>query len=182
MRSDKFPDIQFFISTHSNYLISAALKQNQELGEDLNRVYLLEDGQNTQPDGGLIDFSHFDNALSNLGVQPSDLLFANGVIWVEGPIDAMYIEKWLTLYQEFKKENDTNFKIYKKGTDYSIQILSTAIWGYVLVNQDKMNEQEQDQIIKLFEVSRRNFAILYQDTDLAIDEDNHLKKVLKNQS
>ena len=72
MLSDKFPDTQFFISTHSNYLISAALKQNQELGEDLNRVYLLEDGQNTQSDGGPIDFSHFDNALSNLGVQPSE--------------------------------------------------------------------------------------------------------------
>ena len=61
------------------------------------------------------------------------------MIWVEGPIDAMYIEKWLTLYQEFKKENDTNFKIYKRGTDYSIQILSTAIWGYALVNQGISN-------------------------------------------
>jgi predicted ATPase len=174
-------NIQFIISTHSNYLISAALEQNQELGEDSkNRVYLLEDGQNINKESGKpIDFSHFDTALSNLGVQPSDLLFANGVIWVEGPIDAMYIEKWFTLYQEFKKENDPNFKIYKKGRDYSIQILSTSIWGYALVNEDKMTEQEKDQIIKLFEVSRRNFVVLDQDTDLEIDENNHLSRVLE---
>jgi predicted ATPase len=35
--------------------------------------------------------------LRDLGCKPSDLLLANGVIWVEGPSDRLYLLKWLQL-------------------------------------------------------------------------------------
>lgn len=148
-------EVQFIISTHSNYLISAALEQNQELGEDFNSAYLLEDGQNTQPDGGPIDFSHFDNTLSNLGVQPSDLLFANGVIWVEGHTDVLVISSLLDIIQRDRP------KKYKEGLDFSFQVLATAIWKYASCwSINDIREADNDKIVNLFQISRKNLIII----------------------
>lgn len=43
--------------------------------------------------------AHFDklDALSTLGARPSDLLQANGVVWVEGPSDRVYVNRWIEL-------------------------------------------------------------------------------------
>jgi AAA15 family ATPase/GTPase len=185
-----FCNIQFFITTHSNYLISAALEQNEEEKEKFNllnkkefktaeevkefeylskfygllepktsqNVYLLEDGQNTKSDGGPIDFSQFDNALGNLGVQPSDLLFANGVIWVEGHTDVLVISALLDIIQRDK------LKKYKEGLDFSFQVLATSIWkhaGFWFFDKERdINEKETNNIVNLFQISRKNLIIL----------------------
>lgn len=46
--------------------------------------------------------AHFDqvNILSDLGCRPSDLLQANGVIWLEGPSDRIYLNRLLELYSD----------------------------------------------------------------------------------
>jgi hypothetical protein len=43
--------------------------------------------------------AHFDHvsAISELGAKPSDLLQANGILWVEGPSDRIYLNKWIDL-------------------------------------------------------------------------------------
>jgi hypothetical protein len=44
--------------------------------------------------------AHFDHlgVISELGVKPSDLLQANGIIWVEGPSDCIYLNRWIDLF------------------------------------------------------------------------------------
>ena len=43
--------------------------------------------------------AHFDRlgVLSELGAKPSDLLQANGIVWVEGPSDRIYLNRWIDL-------------------------------------------------------------------------------------
>ena len=43
--------------------------------------------------------AHFDRlgVVAELGARPSDLLQANGVIWVEGPSDRVYLDRWIEL-------------------------------------------------------------------------------------
>ncbi|WP_313912635.1 ATP-binding protein [Tahibacter sp.] len=43
--------------------------------------------------------AHFDrlDAISTLGARPSDLLQANGIVWVEGPSDRVYMNRWISL-------------------------------------------------------------------------------------
>jgi len=43
--------------------------------------------------------AHFSRlgVISELGAKPSDLLQANGIIWVEGPSDAIYLNKWIDI-------------------------------------------------------------------------------------
>lgn len=46
--------------------------------------------------------AHFDrvNLLSELGSRPSDLLQANGVLWLEGPSDRTYLNHFIDLYSD----------------------------------------------------------------------------------
>ena len=46
--------------------------------------------------------AHFDRlgVVSELGARPSDLLQANGIVWVEGPSDRVYLNRWIELYSD----------------------------------------------------------------------------------
>jgi len=77
---------QFFISTHSNILISMPLKQKiffVRKKDDFTHVKL----RNTK--SGLFDI------LNEIGAKASDILQSNGVIWVEGPSDILILKEWL---------------------------------------------------------------------------------------
>jgi predicted ATPase len=43
--------------------------------------------------------AHFDkrDILAHLGARPSDILQANGIIWVEGPSDRVYVNRWIQI-------------------------------------------------------------------------------------
>lgn len=184
-------NIQFLISTHSPFIINSALELDRERykslsDEDKNnfkpthKVYHLDkvDGITklvgeipttkapTAQEGNFV--STYDSILGSIGVQPSDLLFANGVIWVEGPLDALYIEKWLNLFQKDKP------KKFRKGLHYSIQCLSPGGWAYASLNDLENKEYpEAEEIIKLIELSRRNFLVIDSDTDLTVEGGNN---------
>jgi hypothetical protein len=46
--------------------------------------------------------AHFDRVglMNELGARPSDLLQANGVIWLEGPSDRLYVNRFIELYSD----------------------------------------------------------------------------------
>ena len=77
---------QFFITTHSNILISMPLNQKiyyVRKKDDFSHAEL----RNTK--SGLYDI------LNEIGAKASDLLQSNGVIWVEGPSDIVILKEWL---------------------------------------------------------------------------------------
>lgn len=81
-------DNQYLISTHSHALIEPTPKT------DILHVSL--QGHVTVP--RLIQTpTDALGILRDLGVRASDLLQANAVIWVEGPSDRIYLNKWLSL-------------------------------------------------------------------------------------
>ena len=80
----------FFITTHSNVLID--IFTNREDSQVLlvdykseNKVKLIEDIQGQY------------EILDSLGTKASDILQANGIIWVEGISDVNYLRKWIQL-------------------------------------------------------------------------------------
>ncbi|MBH1446577.1 ATP-binding protein [Stenotrophomonas maltophilia] len=46
--------------------------------------------------------AHFDHSqvVGDLGARASDILQANGIIWVEGPSDAIYLNHWIDTFSE----------------------------------------------------------------------------------
>ena len=79
-------EIQFFITSHSNIPISTPLNQ---------KIYLV----NKSADATTVDLKatthELYTILDDLGIKASDILQANGVIWVEGPSDKTMVQEWL---------------------------------------------------------------------------------------
>ena len=83
---------QYLIATHSNIFIDEFINMQG------NVYYVhLEQGEKTGPKYSQAEPLNKDNALTvfkDLGVRPSDLLFANGILVVEGPTDKAVYTDW----------------------------------------------------------------------------------------
>lgn len=92
------------------------------------------------------------NILKDLGVKPSDILLSNGIIWVEGPSDRIYINKWIHLINENLKENKDYSFMYYGGRNLShytlddvdefISILKTNHNSAIVMDSDKTSEND----------------------------------------
>ena len=88
--------------------------------------------------------------LDDLDVKASDLLQSNGIIWVEGPSDRIYIKKWLSLVDPTLKENEHYQFAYYGGRLLShytasdgeelIKILLTNRNSAIVIDSDKRNK------------------------------------------
>jgi predicted ATPase len=184
----KYTSLQFFISTHSPFIINSALELDRERYESLSdedkksfkpthKVYHLDKVDGITKLVGEIPttssatqernfVSTYDSILGSIGVQPSDLLFANGVIWVEGPSDAIYIEHWLKLYQEKLKKENPELKVLKKGSAYSFQMLNLICLNHTGANEKFWNDPESIQeAINLLEINRKFVVVIDNDGD-----------------
>ena len=208
-RAESQNPIQFFIATHSPFIINAAIEadrpryekykelinekkidddQFKKLADEnsdflpYHKVYHLEDGQNVNDidkkyedkTGEGITIKNFaqgyDSILGSIGVQPSDLLFANGVIWVEGPSDAIYIEHWLNLFSKNKDYKP------KKGKDYSFQLLSAVSLNNTGTTSFWDSEVNVDEVINLTEVNRKYIVAIDRDDNFT----QHYQKNLQS--
>jgi predicted ATP-dependent endonuclease of OLD family len=103
--------------------------------------------------------------LDNLGAHGSDLLQTNGIIWVEGPSDVIYIKKWLEMYA---KENEK--PILRQGTDYEFQMFGGALLDSLCLIKEELDEEEECKIlVSMFSFSRNAFVVT--DSD-AVKKDN----------
>ena len=70
--------------------------------------------------------AHLDKfgVISALGAKPSDLLQANGIIWVEGPSDRVYINHWIELFSDEK---------FREGRDYQCAFYGGSLLGRLQV-------------------------------------------------
>jgi predicted ATPase len=181
----KYTSLQFFISTHSPFIINSALELDRERYESLSdedkksfkpthKVYHLEGGTCKNPEGiSATDFSisGFDGILSSIGVQPSDLLFANGVIWVEGPSDAIYIEKWLEMYALSIEK-----KIYKPGFDFQFQMYGGTILKFY-TDRETTNQEKRRKLTDIFKINTRAFMVMDSDINSnGVDKSTYKKE------
>jgi putative ATP-dependent endonuclease of OLD family len=134
---------KIIVTTHSSVPL------NIVLGKENTQVIHITKTNNVSHAETITDFSSSKNVLDDLGIKASDILQTNGIIWVEGPSDRAYIEKWLSLF---------GCK-YKEGVHYSY--LYTG--GKNLANYSA--SEDQDKLIKMLLVNRN--AILVSDRDEA---------------
>lgn len=90
--------------------------------------------------------------IDDLDIRASDLLQANGVIWVEGPSDRIYLKRWIKLHS-----NDN----LKEGIHYTIMFYG----GKLLSHLDGLPPDQSEELISLLSINR-NCAIV-------IDSDRH---------
>lgn len=167
--SGLYEPMQMFIASHSPVLINEHVRINANIYEF--QSVLLKDGNGlgVYPNNIEGSFSNtitqvnagYDNILEGLGCKGSDLLQTNGVVWVEGPSDVIYIKKWLDMYAD---ENNKN--IFLQGKDYEFQMYGGTILDSICLIKGGANEAEQHKkLVAMFSFSRNAFVVIDSDAE-----------------
>lgn len=135
----------FFLTTHSNVTLDAY--QNSDI---TNIIHL----QKEESQVNLINITNKiqkNSILNDLGIKASDLLQSNGIIWVEGPSDRVYINNWIKIH---KKANII------EGKDYQCVFYG----GRLLSN---LSLEDENELVNLMSVNRN--AIIVLDSDKKVN-------------
>lgn len=110
----------YFLTTHSNVLIDQFSKQ-----EDAQIIHITH---NDSVSICTTATTYIDNngILDDLDVRASDLLQANGIIWVEGPSDRIYLNRWIELWSDGELKEGTHYQIVFYGGRLLSHLEATA--------------------------------------------------------
>jgi ABC-type thiamine transport system ATPase subunit len=126
--------LQILITTHSPVF------QQMNIWQSKARVFSTESEK-------IVEYSDARNMLDLLGIKASDVFQSNGIIWVEGPSDRLYIKHWLSLWCEIH-----NIPTPLENVDYSFSLYGGASLSH-------FSAQETDEFIAMMKINR-NFAIV----------------------
>lgn len=147
-----------FVTSHS----SAAI--DMLAGEDSAQVLRVSSNLSVSEVDALSDRqSHFD-ALDELGARASDVLLANGVIWVEGVSDAIYIRTWLKRYCD-----DKDLAAPVEGSEYAfVEYGGACLAHYDYSPRDlaEIRAMELEALLPALSLSRNAYVVM--DSDRAI--------------
>ncbi|MFY1706871.1 AAA family ATPase [Tritonibacter scottomollicae] len=97
--------------------------------------------------------------LDGLGCKGSDLLQCNGVIWVEGPSDIIYIRKWLEIYAR-----ELDAPLFIQGRNYEFQMFGGTLLDSLCVSHDGLKpEDELKKLVEMFSFSRNAIVVIDSD-------------------
>ena len=139
-------DTVIFITTHSHVAINCFYDKEQA------SIYHIEKIKGKASLYRIETYLDKAEILSDLDVRASDLLQSNGIIWVEGPSDRVYIKRWLELFtnNEFVEGQHYQFAYYGGRilshytlgeNDKLINILKTNRNAAIIIDSDKKNKQ-----------------------------------------
>jgi len=134
---------QFFLTTHSSTLINFYKNYNNS-----QLIHIQNDSIHSNA-RVITDFKEKFDVLDDLGCNASDILQTNGIIWVEGPSDRIYISKWLKLL----------LPQYEIDIDYSIMFYG----GKLLSNLSFTTEFIEGYLILVLKINRNAFVVIDSD-------------------
>ena len=139
-----------FITSHSHVAINCFYNKEDS---SIYHIYKKDNG------GSVIESITNDadrvSILNDLGVLASDIFQTNGIIWVEGPSDRVYIKKWLSIKYPDLYENEDYTFLYYGGKNLAhftadseqenslINILLTNRNGLIVMDHDENSEDDE---------------------------------------
>lgn len=139
-------DTTILLTTHSHVAI------NMFADKDETQLYHVKKENGKSSIEKVEDYITKSEILNDLDVRASDLLQSNGIIWVEGPSDKVYIKRWLEIWGD---------KDLVEGVDYQFLYYG----GRILSHFTADHASEDDNLIKILSTNK-NAAIV-------IDSDKH---------
>lgn len=130
-----------FLTTHSNVTLDYLGTRH-----DTQIIHVRHDGETASTKTIAAHFDHV-GLLTELGARPSDLLQANGVIWLEGPSDRIYFNRFIELF------SDGNLR---EGRDYQCAFYG----GSNLANSTFTSPDESDKTFANLLRLNHNVAIV----------------------
>jgi energy-coupling factor transporter ATP-binding protein EcfA2 len=190
--NEEYKQKQLFIASHSPMLINEFISLNSlgSIYEFDSKFTQIKKRKMPSPIPGVEDTETRDGTystvrkidsdaltiLDNLGVKGSDILQTNGVIWVEGPSDVVYLKKWLSM---FAKENKT-FD-FLQGINYEFQMFGGTLLDSLCLIKEGLDEgAEYKKLVEMFSFSRNAFIVIDSDAVKNADGDIIDKSKFKN--
>ncbi len=152
---------QIFLTTHSTVPI------NMFSGRDNVTLTHIKKENNKIITNSALSFIENGNILMNLGVRASDILQSNAVIWVEGPSDRIYINKWIELYSN---------GILKENIHYQILFYGGRLLSHLTGEVDDSNE-----LIQLFRANHHSIIVMDSDKTDSKKRIHDSKRRIKNE-
>lgn len=139
-------DVHIFVTTHSHIAINTFWEKER------TALYHVQKNSGTSKIRSIMDRTSRLDVLFDLDVKASDLFQSNGVIWVEGPSDRIYINRWLKAFcsSEYIEGSHYQFLYYggknlshftaEDSLDDLISILKTNQNAAIVIDSDKRND------------------------------------------
>ncbi len=146
-----------FITTHSNVVIDLfANDENSQI------VHVQHDSKYANIKS-VESYASGAHTLHDLGYKASDLLQSNGVIWVEGPSDRIYINRWIELWSNGTLQEGNHYQCVFYG-------------GKVLSHFSAEAPATIQELVNLLHVNRNSVVIMDSDRSKNADELRLTKK------
>lgn len=154
----------YFITTHSNVFI--------DFNEHIQVNHVTHNGNATKIQQ-ILELESSKEILDDLGYKNSDLLQSNGIIWVEGPSDRIYLNKWISLLTE---------DALKEGLHYSIMFYGGKLLSHIGAETKKSNNEFfENDLIDLMTINRNSFVIIDRDGNTSKTTINKTKIRIKEE-
>lgn len=139
-------DVHIFVTTHSHIAINTFFEKER------TALYHIQKTNGTSKITSITDRTSRLDVLFDLDVKASDLFQSNGVIWVEGPSDRIYIKRWLKVFCSSEYIEGSHYQfLYYGGKNLShftaddklddlISILKTNQNAAIVIDSDKRND------------------------------------------
>lgn len=155
----------FFITTHSNIPINMFGNMPSisitHLKKDRSTNELITDNA--------FSFSSNCDILNDLGIKASDILQSNGIIWVEGPSDRVYINKWIELASD---------GLLKENTHYQILFYGGRLLAHL---SGETRYEDESELISLFLANRNSILVMDSDKKTQNSKINQTKKRIQKE-
>jgi putative ATP-dependent endonuclease of the OLD family len=148
----------FFLTTHSNVAIDQFSKN-----EDAQIIHVTHDSK-TAIARTIKTYIDNKGVLDDLDVRASDLLQSNGVIWVEGPSDRIYINRWIEVWSDGK---------FHEGAHYQCIFYGGRLLSHLSANEPA---DSIDEAISIFNINRNAIILIDSDKQAAQTRINETKR------
>lgn len=152
---------KFFFTTHSNIIIDLYNKL-----ENTQILHINKNGENTTIKT-INEYSELNQILDDLDIKASDILQSNSIIWVEGPSDRTFINKWFKLFDPTIIE----------GYHYSIMFYG----GRLLSNLTLDYKNLENELIPLIKLNRNCYIVMDRDGKTINTKLNQTKERIKKE-
>ena len=149
-------DVIMFITTHSHVAI------NTFCDKEYVKVFHVEKNEGISKLHKIDNYISKNELLNDLDVRASDLLQSNGIIWVEGPSDRIYIKKWLEIFGNNKLEEGRDYQFLYYGgkllSHYTLEKDYTDLINVLLNNRNAaiaIDSDRRNQTARINETKKR---------------------------
>ena len=152
----KTPNAYIFLTTHSHIpinLFTNPIETNNNSDVQILQIIKKNGLSSIHTVESFIDKNE---VMSDLGVRASDLLQSNGIIWVEGPSDHIYIKHWMKIWGGDK---------LCEGVDYQFLYYGGRLLSHYTADSSIDHEEQVDEnLIEILKINRN--AIIVMDSDI----------------